>query len=57
MAILEKENAKAKSLAFFHYDPTYDDNKLDEIKKDIINKSEGLIMPCEKLEIEILWKN
>ena len=54
MALLEKENAHAKNLAFFHYDPTYDDNKLDEIKKDIINKSEGLIMPYENLEIEIL---
>ena len=54
MAIMEKENAHAKNLAFFHYDPTYDDKKLDEIKKDVINKSEGLIMPVENLEIEIL---
>lgn len=54
MAILEKENSHAKNLAFFHYDPNYDDKKLDEIKKDIINKSEGLIMPDEKSEFIIL---
>lgn len=54
MAILEKENAHAKNLAFFHYDTTYDDNKLDEIKKDIINKTEGLIMPVENQEFVIL---
>ena len=54
MAILEKENAHAKNLAFFHYDTTYDDNKLDEIKKDIINKTEGLIIPVENQEFVIL---
>ena len=54
MAIKEKENAHAKNLAFFHYDTTYNDNKLDEIKKDIINKTEGLIMPVENQKIELL---
>ncbi len=54
MAILEKENSHAKNLAFFHYDTSYDDNKLDEIKKNIINKTEGLIMPDENQEFIIL---
>ena len=54
MAIKEKENSHAKNLAFFHYDPTYDDYKLDEIRNDIINKTEGLIMPKEGMEFVIL---
>lgn len=54
MAITEKKNSHAKNLAFFHYDSNYDDNKLDEIKKDIINKTEGLIMPGENTEFVIL---
>ena len=54
MAILEKENSHAKNLAFFHYDPNYDDNKLDEIRKSIINKTEGLIMPKENTKFLIL---
>ena len=54
MAVCEKENSHAKNLAFFHYDPNYDDKKLDEIKKEIINKTEGLFMPLENQEFEIL---
>ena len=54
MAILEKQNSHAKNLAFFHYSPDYDDNKLDEIKKDIINKTDGLIMPEENTKFIIL---
>ena len=54
MAIVEKEISHAKNLAFFHYDPNYNDLKLDEIKKDIINKKEGLIMPVENQEFVIL---
>ena len=54
MAITEKKNSHAKNLAFFHYDSNYDDNKLDEIKKDIINKTEGLIMSEENTEFVIL---
>ncbi len=54
MAISEKQNSHAKNLAFFHYDPNYDDNKLDDIKNDIINKTEGLIMAQENMEFVIL---
>lgn len=54
MAITEKNISHAKALAFFHYDPTYDDNKIDEIKKSIINKTDGLIMPFEDMEYIIL---
>lgn len=54
MAVKEKENAHAKNLAFFHYDPNYDDKKLDEIKNSIINTTEGLIMPQEDMEFVIL---
>ena len=54
MAMKEKENSHAKNLAFFHYDPNYDDKKLDEIKNSIINTTEGLIMPQENMEFVIL---
>ena len=54
MAIKEKENSHAKNLALFHYDPTYNDEKLDEIKKYIINNTEDVILPKENQKIEIL---
>ena len=54
MAIKEKENSHAKNLAFFHYATNYNDEKLDEIKKDIINKTEGLIFTKENQKFEIL---
>ena len=54
MAIKEKENTHAKKLAFFHYDTTYNDEKLDEIKNSIINKTEDVIFPEENQKIEIL---
>ena len=54
MAVTEKENSHAKNLAFYHYDPNYDDNKLDDIKNDIINKTEGLVMTQENMEFVIL---
>ena len=57
MALEEKNNTHAKKLAFFHYDTKYNDEKLDEIKNSLINKTEGLIFPKENEKIEILWKN
>ena len=54
MAIKEKENTHAKKLAFFHYDTSYNDEKLDEIKNSIINKTEDVIFPEENQKIEIL---
>ena len=54
MALMEKENTHAKKLAFFHYDTNYNDEKLDEIKNDIIDKNEGVIFPKENQKIEIL---
>ena len=54
MAIKEKENSHAKMLAFFHYDTNYNDEKIDEIKNSIINKTESLIMTEENQKIELL---
>ena len=54
MAIKEKEISHAKNLAFFHYDTRYNDERLDEIKNSLIDKTEGLIFSKENQKIEIL---
>lgn len=49
MAIDAKLQTNAEQLVFFHYDPSYDDKKLDELnvkytKDDIIMSKEGLVI-------------
>ncbi len=44
-----KKQTNAEKLVFFHYDPSYDDDKLDQIAEDIAE--ENLIFAKEGLEI------
>lgn len=53
MAIECKEQANAKKLAFFHYDPNYDDDKLNSIKANY-KDNESIIFAREGLEIDLL---
>lgn len=52
MALDAKKQIGAEKLVFFHFDPAYDDDKLDEINKQY--GSEDAILAKEGLEIEIL---
>lgn len=52
MAIDAKEQIGAEKLVFFHFDPAYDDNKLDELSSQY--EKENTIMAKEGLEIELL---
>ena len=52
MAVECKNQSGAEKLVFFHFDPTYDDNKLNSIKEHY--KDENIILAYEGLEIELL---
>lgn len=51
MAVECKNQSNAKKLVFFHYDPCYDDNKLNGIKEQY--SSDDIILAYEGLEIEL----
>ena len=53
MALEAKKQADAKKLIFFHYDPDYDDNKLNIIKEHYKAVCEDAILAYEGLEIEL----
>lgn len=53
MAVESKEQANAEKLVFFHYDPNYDDNKLNSIKEKF-KDDENIILAHEGLEIDLL---
>lgn len=53
MAVDCKNQANAEKLVFFHYDPCYDDEKLNSIKEQY-NYDENIIMAYEGLEIDLL---
>ena len=53
MAAECKDQSSAEKLIFFHFDPSYDDNKLNAIKEHYKNR-EDIIMAYEGLEIELL---
>lgn len=53
MAIECKNQSNAENLVFFHYDPNYDDNKLNSIKEHY-KDYEGVIFAYEGLEIDLL---
>lgn len=55
MAIDAQKQINAEKLVFFHYDPTYDDKKLEKMNKKYSN--ENRIFAKEGLEINLLWKN
>ena len=52
MALDAKKQINAEQLVYFHFDPAYDDNKLNEINK--IYGRDDAIMAKEGLEIDIL---
>lgn len=52
MAIDAKHQTSAEKLIFFHYDPSYDDAKLDELANTYAK--DNIIMAKEGLELEIL---
>ena len=51
MAIDTFKQSKAESLAFFHFDPNYNDEFLLEIEKHYTNNCKNCIMPKEGMEI------
>ena len=52
MALEAKKQINAEKLVFFHFDPAYDDTKLDELSETY--GREDAVMAREGLEIEIL---
>ena len=54
MAVEVMKQAKAKSLVFFHYDPSYDDNKLERIKEHYTSGNKNVHMAYEGLEFDLL---
>lgn len=53
MAIDAQKQINAQKLVFFHFDPSYDDNKLDKIKEEFAD-GENRILAREGLEIDLL---
>ena len=54
MAIECKKQVNAKQLVFFHFDPSYDDEKLNQIKENYKNIEPDAILAYEGLEINLL---
>ena len=53
MAIETMKKCEAKNLAFFHYDPSYNDEKLEHIKEYYTTGSNNIFMAYEGLEFNI----
>lgn len=53
MAIDAQKQINAQKLVFFHFDPSYDDNKLDRIKEEFAD-GEKKLLASEGLEIDLL---
>ena len=53
MALETQKQAQAKNLAFFHYDPSYNDSMLDRIKELYTTTNKNVIMSYEGLELEV----
>ena len=51
MALDCKKQSGAKKLAFYHFDPSYNDEKLDEIAQHYQAHSDGVCLAIEGLEI------
>ena len=54
MALECQEQVNAEKLVFFHFDPSYDDEKLDLIKDQYKYASDKAILAYEGLEIKLL---
>ena len=53
MALECKKQTKAKKLVFFHFDPSYSDEKLNQIKEKYALIEEDAILAKEGLELEL----
>ena len=53
MAVEVMKQTKAKNLAFFHYDPGYDDVKLGRIKEYYTSDNKNIFMSYEGVEFDI----
>lgn len=53
MALEAMRKTGAKNLVFFHYEPSYDDSKLDKIKELYTTKNKNVYMAYEGLELNI----
>jgi ribonuclease BN (tRNA processing enzyme) len=53
MAIETLKQTGSKNLAFFHYEPSYNDNTLDRIKELYTTTNKNVIMSYEGLELEV----
>ncbi len=54
MAMEVMKQAKAKKLAFFHFDPSYNDVKLNKIKEHYTSMNKNVYLPNEGMEISVL---
>ena len=54
MAVECRKQLNAKQLVFYHYDPTYNDSKLNRIKEQYKTIDEKSILAYEGLEIKLL---
>jgi len=54
MAFDAMRQTDAKNLVFFHYDPSYDDEKLDRIKDHYCTGHNNILMAYEGMEINLL---
>lgn len=54
MAIESQQQANAKKLVFCHFDPSYNDQKIDEIAEQYKNIADKAIIAHEGLEIDLL---
>ena len=54
MAVEVMKQAKAKTLVFFHYDPSYDDTRLARIQEHHTSSSKNIYMAYEGLEFNLL---
>lgn len=53
MAVEAMKQSNAKNLVFFHYDPDYDDDKLNRIKEHYNSNSKNVQLAYEGLEFDI----
>lgn len=54
MAVAVAKEAQVRRLAFFHYEPTYDDEKLFEIEARAREEFSGAMLAREGMEIDLL---
>ncbi len=54
MAIEVMKQSSAKSLVFFHYDPSYDDTKLSRIGEHYMSCDKNIFMAYEGLEFDLI---